>query len=128
MANPHHAPASAPAKATPSPFVEVTVVFRDLLQKPIEGLSVLVKSGSGAPPAPEWKLRKDSDDPPAGNPATAQGAASAPAPDASAPMVSNRTEVVTDADGYAVTIQNAARNQPIAIWVKKPEQKVRMEG
>jgi hypothetical protein len=118
MAHSHHAPAAAPAKAAPLPFVEVTVVFRDLLQKPIEGLSVLVKAGSGAPPAPEWKLGKDSDDPSAGTPASAAGTASAPAPDASAPMVNNSTEVVTDADGYAVTIQNAACNQPIAIWVK----------
>jgi hypothetical protein len=118
MAHPHHAPAAAPAKAASSPFVEVTVVFRDLLHKPIEGLSVLIKAASGAPPAPEWKLGKDSDDPSAGNAASAAEAASAPAPDASAPMASNSTEVVTDADGYAVTIQNAARNQPIAVWVK----------
>ena len=62
MARSHHAP--APAKAAPSPFVEVTIVFRDTLQKPIEGLSVLVKAGTGAPQAPEWKLRQDSADPP----------------------------------------------------------------
>ncbi|MBB5408623.1 hypothetical protein HDG34_002560 [Paraburkholderia sp. HC6.4b] len=125
MAHPHHAPASAPAKAAPSPFVEVTIVFRDTLQKPIEGLSVLVKAGAGAPQAPEWKCGQDSDDPPAVNPASAPGGASAAGPasasggaSASAPTVSNRTEVVTDANGYAVTIQNAARNQPIAVWVK----------
>lgn len=118
MTHPHHAPASAQAKAAPSPFVEVTVVFRDLLQKPIEGLSVVVEAGSDAPRAPQWKLGKDSDDPPAANPASAQGAASTSAPDASAPMVNNHAEVVTDADGYAVTIRNAARNQPLAVWVK----------
>ncbi|MEM5317845.1 hypothetical protein [Paraburkholderia sp. JHI869] len=118
-AQPKHAPTSAPAKAAPSPFVEVTIVFGDILKKPIEGLSVLVKAGAGAPQAPEWKFGQNSDDPPAENPASAQGAASAPggAPD-SAPMVSNRTEVATDANGYAVTIQNASRNQPIDVWVK----------
>ncbi len=105
-------------------------VFRDTLKKPIEGLSVLVKAGAGALQAPEWKFGQDRDDPPAVNPASAPngasaaetasapGGASASAPDASAPTVSNRTEVVTDANGYAVTIQNAARNQPIAVWVK----------
>ncbi|WP_236596780.1 N-acetylmuramidase family protein [Paraburkholderia hiiakae] len=93
-------------------------MFRDTLQKPIEGLSVLVKAGKGAPQAPEWKLGQDSADPPAANPASAPDGASAPAPDASAPLVDNRTEVVTDASGYAVTIQNAARNQPVDIGVK----------
>ncbi|MDH6152276.1 MULTISPECIES: N-acetylmuramidase domain-containing protein [Paraburkholderia] len=131
MAHPHHAPASAPTRAAPSPFVEVTIVFRDTLKKPIEGLSVLVKAGAGAPQAPEWKFgsAEGSDGPwlsrryapseaSAAEAASVLGGASASAPDASAPTVSNRAEVVTDANGYAVTIQNAARNQPIAVWVK----------
>ncbi|MGF6611062.1 hypothetical protein OKW45_005984 [Paraburkholderia sp. WSM4175] len=119
MTHPHHAPHPAAPKAPPAPYVKVTFLFRDTLQKPIEGLSVLVKAGAGAPQAPEWKLGQDRDDPPAVNPASAPGGASAPGEaSASAPTVSNRTEVVTDANGYAVTIQNAARSQPIAVWVK----------
>ncbi|WP_196773642.1 N-acetylmuramidase family protein [Burkholderia vietnamiensis] len=118
MAYPNHAPVSTPTKAAPSTFVEVTIVFRDLLKKPIEGLAVLVKAGSGVPPAPEWELGKYTDDPSAGNPASAAGIVSATAPDSSPTMVSNSTEVVTDADGYALTIRNAARSQPISVWVK----------
>ena len=41
MAHPHHS-SQAASKAQSSPYVEVTFVFRDTLQKPIEGLSVQI--------------------------------------------------------------------------------------
>jgi hypothetical protein len=99
--------------------VEVTFVFRDTLQKPIEGLSVQIRAGTGAPQAPAWKLGPDSDDPPAIAPAPTLGVASAPGESPTMPMVNNKADpVATDKDGYALTIQNAARNQPIDVLVK----------
>ncbi|ACC71110.1 N-acetylmuramidase family protein [Paraburkholderia phymatum] len=113
MAHPHHTQHPAGPKAPPSPYVEVTFLFRDTLQKPIEGLTVQIKAGAGAPQAPAWKLGPDGDDPPATDPA------SAPAANPSVPMVDNKADaLVTDKDGYALTIQNAARNQPIDVLVK----------
>lgn len=110
----------------PSPYVEVTFVFRDTLQKPIEGLSVQVKAGAGAPTAPAWQLGASSEDPsttPASMPATGAsqvtGAVAPPSVDHPESMVDNKTDPVsTDKDGYAVTIRNAARNQPIDVLVK----------
>ncbi|MFL9966229.1 N-acetylmuramidase family protein [Paraburkholderia sediminicola] len=112
MAQPHHTPQPAVSKVQSSPYVEATFVFRDTLQKPIEGLSVQIKAGTGAPSAPAWKFGPDRDDSPATDPALA------PPANSSAPMLSNSTNAVTDKDGYAVTIQNAARNQPIDVLVK----------
>lgn len=116
MPRPLHTTRQARSKAPPAPYVEVTVVFRDVLQKPIEGLSVQVKAGTGAPPAPEWKLGEDSDDPANTARSSAPGAASTPS--ALSQMVDNKAEATTDANGYAVTIRNAVRNQPIDILVK----------
>ena len=42
MPHRHHTHQPATPKAPPSPYVEVTFVFRDTLQKPIEGLSVQI--------------------------------------------------------------------------------------
>ena len=46
-------------------------------------------------------------------------AASVPAASPVEPMVINKTDpITTDKDGYAMTIPNAARNQPIDVLVK----------
>jgi hypothetical protein len=130
----------------PSSSVQAIFLFRDTLQKPIEGLSVRIEAGAGAPPAPAWKFASGSDD---SSPAAASGAAAKPAPNgpsssgtppapasgaagASTPtaasepaadpapsMVRNQADpVTTDKDGYALTIANAERNQPIDVLVK----------
>nr|WKF55908.1 hypothetical protein HUO10_000352 [Paraburkholderia busanensis] len=152
------------AKAPPLASVEVTVLFRDVLRKPIEGLSVQLTAGKNTPPAPKWQTGPDpaavQETPAARNdattatPASAASAASvAPASSttvsppqpaspvaASSPAASpaqtpadtkgasaaaalppvsdNKTEAVTDKDGFAVTITNAARNQPIDVAVR----------
>ena len=116
MNHPHHAPQPSAPKTPPSPYVEVTFVFRDVLQKPIEGLSVRLVAGAGAPPADPWTFGPDSDNQP-DHPTSAPGGASAPVADSSA-QVTNKEEGVTDASGYLVTIHNAARNQPIDVQVK----------
>ena len=123
MNHPHHTRQPSAPRVPPSPYVEVTFVFRDVLQKPIEGLSVRLMAGAGAPPASAWKFGPDSDDPP-GVPASAPEAASAlggaPVPAAGSPAqgVINAGVGVTDASGYLVTIHNAARDQPIDVLVK----------
>ncbi|ALL68219.1 Protein of unknown function (DUF3380) [Paraburkholderia caribensis MBA4] len=123
MSHPHHTRQPSAPKAAPSPYVEVTFVFRDVLQKPIEGLSVRLVADAGASPAPAWKLGPDSHDLP-DVPASVPKAASAPdgatAPAAGSPTqgVTNNEDGVTDASGYLVTIYNAARNQPIDVMVK----------
>lgn len=119
MAHSHHTPHSAAPKASPSPYVEVTFLFRDTLQKPIEGLSVQINAGSGVPHAPAWTLALDSDGSAATGPVSTPGAASAPAASPTKLMVDNKAgPVATDKDGYALTIRNAARNQPIDVLVK----------
>ena len=104
MAHQHHPHQPVAPKTPPSPYVQVTFVFRDTLQKPIEGLSVQIKAGTGAPSAPAWTFGQATD--------------GSLAPDPSVPLVDNKTETATDGDGYAMTIQNAARNQPIDVLVK----------
>lgn len=136
------------SNAQPTASVVVTVVFRDVLRKPIEGLFVQLKAGKSALPAPAWKTGPDpaaaQEAPPAKNDAPtatpASGATAAPpaaasssaAPPAqtpsdskaeptappSPPISDNKTEATTDKDGFAVTITNAARNQPIDVFVK----------
>jgi len=109
---PHHkgVPSSHP-KTPPNPLVEVTFVFRDAVNHPIEGLAVQIKAGTGAPPAPAWKTGLDVDD--SGlSPGYAAGVVAASA------GVINSIQGVTDKDGYGVTIHNAARNQPIDVLVK----------
>ena len=118
MTHRHHTYHPAAPKAPSSPYVDVTFVFRDTLQKPIEGLSVQVRAGTGAPQRLQWKLGQDSDDPPAIAPAPTLGVASAAGESPTVPMVNNGRPEATDKDGYAVTIQNAARNQPIDVLVK----------
>ncbi|SIT50600.1 putative phage-encoded peptidoglycan binding protein [Paraburkholderia piptadeniae] len=122
----HHHSSSQPAPKAPSnPYVQATIVFRDVLQMPIEGLSVQIKAGAGAQPAPAWITGPDSDT----DSAATSGAAAAPGPASVAmaasgpnasmpPMVANDIQVTTDRDGYAATIHNAARNQPIDVLVK----------
>ncbi|REE23498.1 uncharacterized protein DUF3380 [Paraburkholderia sp. BL27I4N3] len=111
-------------KTPPSPLVEVTFVFRDVLKHPIAGLAVQVKTGTGAPPAPEWKIGPDTGDSAPATTVVPASGASVPVADPllpvapSATVPSNSTETTTDQDGYAVTIQNAARNQPIDVLVK----------
>ncbi|WP_244137676.1 hypothetical protein [Burkholderia sp. BCC1644] len=135
-------PADAPApkaKAQPVASVVVTVVFRDVLRKPIEGLSVQLTAGKGTPPAPTWRIGPDpttvQEAPSASNkaeatpPALAPASvpASSPAPSngetepatpPSPPILDNKTEAITDKDGFAVTVTNAARNQPIDVFVR----------
>ncbi|WP_346269277.1 N-acetylmuramidase family protein [Burkholderia ambifaria] len=140
---------NAPPKAARASLVEVTFLFRDVLRKPIEGLSIQLKAGKGTPPTPAWQTGPDpatveETAPAPTGPATApaDGAASpagastvsgtqasaaasptpaeAPKPaKAEQPPVSNNAfEGTTDKDGHAVTITNAARNQPIDVFVK----------
>lgn len=112
MNKPHHksGPSSHP-KTPPNPLVEVTFVFRDAVNHPIEGLAVQIKAGTGAPPAPAWKTGLDADD--SGSlPGYAAGVAAASA------GVINSIQGATDKDGYGMTIHNAARNQPIDVLVK----------
>ncbi|MEM5367433.1 N-acetylmuramidase domain-containing protein [Paraburkholderia azotifigens] len=104
-------------KAPPSPYVEVTFVFRDVLQKPIEGLSVQVKAGTGAQPAPAWSTGPAADADTPGTPGAASAVDTASAAGAP-PVVANSLQMATDKDGYAVTIHNAARDQPIDVLVK----------
>ncbi|WP_346778158.1 N-acetylmuramidase family protein [Paraburkholderia sp. Ac-20347] len=94
----------------------MTILFRDLLKTPIEGLSVRIKAGTGAHLAPAWVFNKHELEDEVGN--AAPIAASEQASTAPAPVVENSAESVTDKDGYAGTIYNAARNQPIDILVK----------
>jgi len=118
MAHSHHKAHSKAPKAPPPPYVEVTFVFRDLLKKPIEGLSVQIKAGTGAPKAPAWIYNEQEL---MGDGAAAGSVAASDAASASntiAPLVDNSAESVTDKDGYAGTIHNAARNQPIDVLVK----------
>ncbi|WP_244114690.1 N-acetylmuramidase family protein [Burkholderia cepacia] len=173
MAHPHSSKAPA-VKAVPTQWVQTTIVFRDVLQKPIEGLSVQLKPAKEAPPAPAWKVgpdpatvvetppaKTDGPSPAAGSspaaampasgaaataptsaqpgkpavPASASGTATSPAQPAAAgkpapteaappaeadspPVSDNQLEITTDKDGYAATITNAARNQPIDVFVK----------
>lgn len=111
----HHKQPSAP----PSPLVEVTFVFQDGLKHPIDGLAVRIAAGTGAPLAPEWQTGPDAD-----------GSASAPASGASAPSTgqSNSIEAETDTNGFAVTIHNAARNQPIDALVRNRRGKYVLKG
>ncbi|WP_336600594.1 hypothetical protein [Paraburkholderia bengalensis] len=128
MTHQHRSKQRAVFKAPPSPFVEVTFVFRDILQKPVEGLFVRLKAGVGAQSAPAWKYDADRGDPLAAPASWAESgsgitsepvAASAPAANPVEPMVINKTDpITTDKDGYAMTICNAARNQPIDVLVK----------
>ena len=128
---PHSHKKATPAvpKAPPSPYVEVTILFRDALKHPIDGLAVQLKTGTGAPPAPAWKIGPDTGGdadpaPEAPTAASAPSGASAPATEsapapASVPTVpSNSAEGTTDKDGYTTTILNSARNQPIDVLVK----------
>lgn len=127
-AKPADAPASK-AKPEPAASVKVTVLFRDVLQKPIEGLVVQLKAAKNTPPAATWQTGLDpatvQDAAPATNNAAGAAPAQAPSdgkgePTASlSPAISdNKTEATTDKDGFAVTITNAARNQPIDVFVK----------
>ncbi|BCF91775.1 N-acetylmuramidase family protein [Paraburkholderia largidicola] len=116
MTHQHHSPQPKAAKAPLSPYVEVTFLFRDVLQKPIAGLSVRLIAGAGAPPAPAWKYGPDSDDQPDALASATEGA-SIPAAGSLA-QVPNKGEGTTDANGYLVTIRNAARDQPIDVQVK----------
>ncbi len=127
-ANPADAPAPK-AKPEPAASVKVTVLFRDVLQKPIEGLVVQLKAAKNTPPAATWQTSLDTATVQDAAPATNNAAGAAPAqtpsdgkgePTASpSPAISdNKTEATTDKDGFAVTITNAARNQPIDVFVK----------
>jgi hypothetical protein len=124
MGHPHHTSHPAVSKTPPSRYVEVTVLFRDALKHPIDGLSVQLKTGTGAPPAPAWKFGLDTSDAVPAAAFAALPGTSAPATEsapaaASLPTVpSNSAEGTTDKDGYTTTIQNAARNQPIDVLVK----------
>ncbi|EIF30546.1 Protein of unknown function (DUF3380) [Burkholderia sp. Ch1-1] len=109
----HQHPASQP-KASAAPYVQVTLVFRDVLQKPIEGLSVQIKAGTGAQPAPQWTTGAGTD----ADTASAPAVPLAPVSTAPPPAVANSIQATTDKDGYAVTIRNAARNQQIDVLVK----------
>jgi hypothetical protein len=125
-------PADAPApKAKPEPAasVKVTVLFRDVLQKPIEGLFVQLKAAKNTPPATPWQTGVDPATVQDAAPATNNAAGAAPAQTPSdgkdeptsppsPPISDNKTEATTDKDGFAVTITNAARNQPIDVFVK----------
>ncbi|MFM0238946.1 N-acetylmuramidase family protein [Paraburkholderia phytofirmans] len=106
--NKQHHKGHAPThhKEPSSPVVEVTIVFRDALNRAIKGLAVRIAAGTGAPPAPPWTFGPDTDQPPASD-ASMHVAA-----------VENSLDVTTDGDGYALTIQNAARNQPLDVLVK----------
>jgi N-acetylmuramidase len=111
MAQHPHPPAQQ--KTPPAPYVKVTIVFRDVLQKPIEGLSVQIKPSADAQPAPQWITGPFADAGLSLTPgATAALAAILP------PTVPKSVEVITDKDGYAMTIHNAARNRPIDVLVK----------
>ncbi|EDT38646.1 N-acetylmuramidase domain-containing protein [Burkholderia ambifaria] len=130
-------------KAAVVSLVEVMFLFRDILQAPIEGLSVQLKAGTGTPPAPPWTTGPDptkvQEPPPAPAPSAASAPEAAPIPAAAPaqaasgssqagstekpaapppPVSDNTLQVTSDKDGYAVTITNAVRNQPIDVFVK----------
>lgn len=129
MSHPHNHP-SGPRKKQ-SPLVEATFVFRDVLRHPIEGLAVQIKAAAGASPAPAWIADQNTDTSSATTTGAAPGGGS---PRAAAPMPAespaatrspsandsapNSVECISDKDGKAITIHNAARNQPIDVLVK----------
>lgn len=100
---------------------KATFLFRDVLGNPIEGLSVQIRPSAGAQVFTAWTTNAS----PSGiSPASA--AASVPdnsslpraLPGGTSPANQNIVEVTTDKDGFATTIQNATRGQPIDIMVK----------
>jgi N-acetylmuramidase len=105
--------------ASQSPFVEVTLLFQDTLKQPVGGIEVRIASGTGAPPAPEWQTRQNSDDP------SVLPASGAPAPSA---FKTNNIDATTDVNGYAATICNAARNQPIDVLVRNRHARYVLKG
>jgi hypothetical protein len=103
------------------PFVKATFLFRDVLQKPIEGLAVQVRPSAGALASATWTTSVVSEEvadagtvmPVSDNASQAQASH-----EVASPFSQNIVEVTTDKDGIATTIQNAARGQPIDVLVK----------
>lgn len=119
MTHSHNRPQKHHPAAPPLPYVQVTFLFRDALQKPIEGLSVQIKAGVGAPRAPAWKRGSDGDDQSTAAHPSAPMATSGVGESLAVSTVDNKTDAITtDVEGYALTIQNAARNQPIDVLVR----------
>ncbi|GAB2868290.1 N-acetylmuramidase family protein [Paraburkholderia jirisanensis] len=98
--------------APKNPFVKATFLFRDVLQKPIEGLAVQIKPSAGTQAAVAWIITDV-------NPSDiADPGAVVRVSDNASPSNQNIVEVTTDKDGVATTIQNAARGQPVDVLVK----------
>ncbi|WP_459619941.1 N-acetylmuramidase family protein [Burkholderia sp. 3C] len=121
MAHSNSKKAAAP-KAPPAPFVEATFLFRDVLRKPIEGLSIQLKVGQGTPPAPKWITGPDSTldvQPAAPTPNSASpgaapaqpGSSASTAAAASAPAVA---PVKSDSNPGTVAASPSATGQPAA--------------
>ena len=125
-----------PGKVAPKPATdEASFVFVDSLKQPIAGLSVrlLVSTATAEPtwqqgtptqagPLPDLPNSASSADPTSA--ASASGASAAavtPASSAATPSTTqqNSLDATTDATGYATTIRNAVRGQPIDVLVKK---------
>lgn len=115
---------TAPDNSSPVPkdlSVKATFLFRDMLRNPIEGLSVQIKSSAGAPVAAAWTTGADPTDfsDTSATASASNNSSRAPAfPEAPSPSSQNVVEATTDKDGFATTIQNAARGQPIDVMVK----------
>jgi hypothetical protein len=108
--------------APKSPFVKATFLFRDVLQKPIEGLAVQIRASVGTPASAAW-ITADVQAADVADSGAAMrvsdNASQLPASnEAASPSSQNIVEVCTDKDGVATTIQNAARGQPVDVLVK----------
>jgi len=108
--------------APKSPFVKATFLFRDVLQKPIEGLAVQIRASVGTPASAAWITADVQAADVADSGAVmrvSDNASQLPASnEAASPSTQNIVEVCTDKDGVATTIQNAARGQPVDVLVK----------
>ncbi|GAB2875259.1 N-acetylmuramidase family protein [Paraburkholderia jirisanensis] len=108
--------------APKNPFVKATFLFRDVLQKPIEGLAVQIKPSAGTQAAVAWIITDVNPADVADSGAVmrvSDNASQMPASnEAAPPSAQNIVEVITDKDGVATTIQNAARGQPVDVLVK----------
>lgn len=109
-------PSPAPKKL----LVKATFLFHDVLRNPIEGLSVQIKPSPGASGG-AWITGENQtgiQDSPAATPPSRSPSQAPVSPEAAPPATQNVIEVKTDQDGFAVTIQNATRGQPIDVMVK----------
>jgi len=95
--------------------VQASFVFLDSMQKPIPDLTVKIAEAGGSATTPAWEVNVNS------SPTTG-------APSLTAAPIKNSVVVTTDKDGLAITIPNAARGQPIDIFITKSNGQFDLKG